>query len=72
MRKIWLRVLSGDVLRRLLKDNYRLGCIVIKAKKWGYLEYIDFQKRLRETIKGEFPLRWEFKTWNEAARGIDQ
>ena len=34
MRKIWLRVLSGDVLKRLLKDNYRLGSIVIKAKKY--------------------------------------
>ena len=33
MRKIWLRVLTGDVLKRLLKDNYRLGSIVIKAKK---------------------------------------
>ena len=40
--------------------------------KWEYGEYIDFQKRLRETIKGEFPSRWEFKTWNEAARGIGQ
>jgi len=34
MRKIWLRVLSGDVLKRLLKDNYRLGSIVIKVKKY--------------------------------------
>ena len=34
MRKKWLRVLSGDVLKRLLKDNYRLGSIVIKAKKY--------------------------------------
>lgn len=34
MRKIWLRVLTGDVLKRLLKDNYRLGSIVIKAKKY--------------------------------------
>ena len=33
MKKTWLRILTEDVLERLLKDNYRLGCIVIKEKK---------------------------------------
>ncbi len=31
--KKWLRILTEDALKRLLKDNYRLGCIVIKEKK---------------------------------------
>lgn len=57
MRKIRLRVLTGDVLRRLLKDNYRLGCIVIKAKKWGYLEYIDFQKKIKRDNKRRIPIK---------------
>jgi len=52
-------------------DNIVLGMLIDKVEpitkdawsRWDYKTYITFQKALRDYLKDEYPIVWEFTNW---------
>lgn len=80
----YLYVLDDDKIKSIVQYchvpldkyilKYAMETLGIKQEKepWSkwddYDKYLEYQKSLRETIKGEYPLRWELTAWMTATR----
>lgn len=67
----FLHIPLDKYILNIVEDKLKISRPILVWSRWdNYDEYLEYQKLIRDKIKPQVPLRWEFREWLDAARNI--